>query len=132
MSRLIVFLICETLVPAHSDIDHESVLGQAADFVARSIQAAPWHIAIGIRLLSLVLLVWIYPAYMLARLRGLPPRLAARALDRVLERSPMPVRTAARVYRSLAVLAIYEHPQVLSSLGVESPFLRQQRFRSIR
>jgi hypothetical protein len=107
------------------------VVDTAASFVSRQIHLAPLHVRVGAVGLGAVLRLW------LALLTPGPtgafgaPLRAARAVA-LFERLPGPARSVVRLYRSMTVLAYYEHPVVAAALDLPNPAARRDAFRATR
>lgn len=105
----------------------DQIAGDVALFVERTILLAPAHVRAGVIGLSLMLGLWLAAASMLNRS-------AARIAwaFSVFQKLPMAGPAVIRVYRSMTVLAFYEHPVVAAAMGVEDAADRQQQFRAAR
>jgi hypothetical protein len=125
-------ILVGTLLPDHPALlasARAAVLDAAAAFVGGQIGRAPAHVRLGVRVLGLALLTWL-------ALHGVlrapaPYRQAAPALARF-QALGAPFAGVLRVYRSMALLAFYEHPLVEAALGFEDPVARQAAFRALR
>lgn len=107
------------------------VLDHAAAFVTRQISIAPFHVRIGVLTLGVPLRLWLaLVAPGVARSFGAPLR-AARAVE-LFERLPGPAHVVVRFYRSLTILAYYEHAVVAPALDFPDPIARQDTFRTLR
>ena len=107
------------------------VIDSVGAFVTRQINLAPFHVRGGALVLGIALRLWIsFLAPGAAGSFGAPLR-AARAVT-LFERLPGPARSAVRLYRSMTVLAYYEHPAVASALDLPNPATRRDAFRAIR
>ncbi len=127
-------LIVETMLPRWPVLDsavRRCVHAEVARSVKRSIGCAPAHVRIGVAVLSFglgsLLLVTSIGA-------GGPAVRAARAerLYGLIQKLPGPAGAAVRLYRSMSVLAFYEHASVAPLLDPETPEDRQTRFRLAR
>jgi hypothetical protein len=107
------------------------VIDAAAAFVARQIGLAPFHVRVGALAFGAALRAWL--ALLAPGATGAfgAPLRAARAVARF-ERLPGPTRSAVRLYRSMTVLAYYEHPAVAAALDLPDPVARRDAFRSDR
>lgn len=115
-------------LPARS---RAGVIDAAAAFVARQIGLAPLHIRLGALLLALVLRLWLKMLTPGVSDDCDVPLQAARAVA-LFERLPGPARSAVRLYRSMTVLAYYEHPALVAALEFPDPVARQEEFREKR
>jgi hypothetical protein len=107
------------------------VIDAATSFVSRQIWLAPLHVRVGALGLGAVLRLWLaLLAPGVARTFGAPLR-AARAVT-LFERLPGPARSVVRLYRSMTVLAYYEHPAVAVALDLPDPAARRDAFRTAR
>lgn len=111
-------LIVETLLPTWPLLDHEtwsSVASEATGSVGRAIAIAPYHVRVGVGVLSAAIGVLVTVISIGA---GGPLVRAARAerLYGVLQRLPGPAGSCVRLYRSMSLLAFYEHPAVAGQL----------------
>jgi hypothetical protein len=107
------------------------VIDAVGAFVARQLSLAPFHVRVGTLVLGAALRVWLaLLAPGAAGAFGAPLR-AARAVA-LFERLPGPARSVVRLYRSMTVLAYYEHPAVVAVLDFLDAGERQKAFRATR
>jgi hypothetical protein len=104
------------------------VAGEIAGFIRRNLALAPAHVRAGVLVVSIGLVFWQLLRAPLAAM-GSPAR--RRTLVSC-QRIHGPVSAVVRLYRSLTVLAFYEHPVVIAAMGTEDPVARQNRFRISR
>lgn len=107
-------IIVETMLPSWPLLDRqtrEAVAKATTAHVKRAIAAAPLHVNLAVGVLSfaigLLLLVVCFGAG-----RGAVRQLKAERLYSFLQRLPGPTAAAVRLYRSMSLLAFYEHPAV--------------------
>ena len=125
-------ILVGTLLPDHPALlpsARAAVLDAAAGFVSGQIGRAPVHVWLGARLIGLALLAWLGAHGVLGK--AAPYRQAETALRRF-QALGAPFAGGLRLYRSMALLAFYEHPLVEAALGFEDPTARQARFRALR
>jgi hypothetical protein len=107
------------------------VINSIAGFVIRQINLAPFHVRVGALVLGAGLRLWLaLLAPGAAGSFGAPVRAAHAVM--LFERLPGPTRSTVRLYRSMTVLAYYEHPAVASALDLPDPVTRREAFRTIR
>ncbi|HXB54087.1 MAG TPA: hypothetical protein VN461_04840 [Vicinamibacteria bacterium] len=126
--------LVETLLPRRPELDRAArarVLSDVTDFVQQALAMAPWHLRIGVNVLTLCLTAWLSIYLGLTRLRAITHDMGERAIE-LFERMPNPAPGLVRLYRSLAMLAFYDHPIVMALMGIESSEERQTRFRELR
>lgn len=120
------------LLPDHPALlpsDRSIVLMAASDFVSDQVTGAPLHIRVGVRALAVLLIVW------LAVTGGLWSPASYRRTERAVllaQRLLPPMAAVVRLYRSMALLAFYEHPVVAAALGFDDVAQRQAEFRARR
>jgi hypothetical protein len=107
------------------------VIDAAGAFVACQIGLAPLPVRVGALALGAVLRLWL--ALLAPGATGAfgAPMRAARAVA-LFERLPGPARSVVRLYRSMTVLAYYEHPAVAAALDLPDPAARRDAFRANR
>ena len=113
-----VSLIVDTMLPEWPLLDMHSrsvVHNSTTAHVARALRLAPFHIRLGVGALSLVigfalLLLSLGPG------RGAAWRSRADIFFALLQKLPGPFAAAVRLYRSVTLLAFYEHPMVATLL----------------
>lgn len=120
--RLIATLLPD--VPALDPDERAAVARDVAAVVRRFLAAAPFHVRAVTATIGAVLWIWLG----LGGLTGGKPANLLAAFESL----PGPGQVVMRLYRSLALLAFYEHPLVEAGLGIEAPGERQARFRALR
>jgi hypothetical protein len=124
-------VIIRPLLPQWPELDsaaQETVVRQANRFVQSSIALAPAHVRFGVSVASTALWAWILLYRSGANRSGARQRKAVALFERL----PGPAAAVVRLYRSLTVLAFYEHPLVLRAMNVGEPEARQEKFRAER
>lgn len=111
-------VIVETLIPLWPLLDGEErsvAVSEVVPTVTRAITGAPFHIRLAIRTVSIFLSLCVS---LISAGAGGPLASALRA-DRfynLVERSPGPIRSVVRLYRSMTLLAFYEQIPVAARL----------------
>jgi hypothetical protein len=103
------------------------VAGEIAGFVRRNLARAPAHVRAGVLVVSIGLVFWQLLRAPLAAMGSPARRRALVSCQRI--QGQVSVSAVVRLYRSLTVLAFYEHPLVVAAMGTEDPAARQNRFR---
>lgn len=102
-----------------------------ADHVRRSLAAAPAHLRIGLRVLTAGLAAWLF-LFVAARSPWLGRRAASDRALLLFEAVPRLGPNLMRLYRSLTLLAFYDHPRVAQAMGWENAEARQAHYRAER
>lgn len=127
-------ILIQSLMPRCPGLDqvtYADVSAAVVDHVRRSLDMAPAHIRIGLRLLVPALAAWIW--LVIAVSYPWLDRCAAAERALVLfEALPQLGPNLLRLYRSLVVLAFYDHPNVARAAGWENARERQARYREQR
>ncbi|MER8576342.1 hypothetical protein NKG99_31140 [Mesorhizobium sp. M1409] len=111
-------VIVATLIPAWPLLDGEekkAIVTEVVPSVTRAIAGAPFHIRLAVRSVSIFLSLCLF---LISAGAGGPLASALRA-DRfynLLQRSPGPIRSVVRLYRSMTLLAFYEQMPVAARL----------------
>jgi hypothetical protein len=105
------------------------VLEDVARFVASQVGRAPWLVRLAVRPLGTALFLWLALAGVLAS--PIPYRRAEAPIHRFASLAPA-LAAVVRLYRSMTLLAFYEHAAIAGALGLEDPEDRQARFRARR
>lgn len=111
-------VLVATLIPAWPLLDEDekpAVVTEVVASVTRAIAGAPFHIRLAVRSVSIFLGLCIL---LISAGAGGPLASALRA-DRfytLLQRSPGPVTSIVRLYRSMTLLAFYEQTHVAAKL----------------
>lgn len=109
----------------------DAVLDCVTTFVVRQLSLAPPHVRLGALGLGLPLRVWLaLVAPGAAGSFGAPLRAASAVA--LFELLPGPTQVIVRFYRSLIVLAYYEHAAVASALDFPDPVARRKTFHALR
>ncbi|MCP5433769.1 MAG: hypothetical protein H6923_10920 [Alphaproteobacteria bacterium] len=128
LHALVRHLMPET--PELSPRLRHAVEGAVTMQVARFLSLAPLHVRLGAAVLTLPVRLWLAlraPGWT----RRDKPAQVRRALDAL--QAIAPLAAAVRIYRTLTVLAFYEHPFVAEAMGEsEPPESRQAAFRARR
>ncbi len=114
-------LIVDTLLPEWPLLDGETraaVHLSTTAHVVKALRLAPLHVRLGVGVLSAAIGAAVLVASLGAG-RGALRRLRAARLYALLQRLPGPFSAAVRLYRSVALLAFYEHPAVAPLLTPE-------------
>ncbi|WP_461196142.1 hypothetical protein, partial [Bradyrhizobium sp. UFLA06-06] len=121
-------VIVATLMPAWPLLDGEekpAVLTQVVPSVTRAIAGAPFHIRLAVRSVSIFLSLCIF----LISAGAGGPLISALRADRfytLLQRSPGPISSVVRLYRSMTLLAFYEQAPVAAKLLSVRPARNQK------
>ncbi len=117
--------------PALGSETRMRVIADVELFVRNALALAPFHVWLGSLVLSIAA-----GLFVTLLSPGLSPaggsNHRAAALLAVFHRLPGPGGAIVRLYRSLTVLAFYEHPLVVAAMGVEDPSRHHDRFRAER
>lgn len=111
-------VLVATLIPAWPLLDEgekTAIVTEVAASVTRAIAGAPLHIRLAVRSVSIFLGLYIF---LISVGTGGPLASAFRA-DRfftLLQRSPGPITSIVRLYRSMTLLAFYEQTYVAAKL----------------
>lgn len=111
-------VIVATLMPAWPLMDSEEkpiVVMEVVPSVTRAIASAPVHIRLAVRSVSIILNLCIF----LISVGAGGPFISALRTDRfytLLQRSPGSITSVVRLYRSMTLLAFYEHSSVAAKL----------------
>lgn len=111
-------VIVTTLMPAWPLLDGDeksAVIAEIVPSVTRAIAGAPSHIRLAVQSASILLSICIL---LISAGAGGPFASALRA-DRfyaLLQRSPGPITSVVRLYRSMTLLAFYEQARVVAKL----------------
>ncbi len=114
-------LIVDTLLPEWPLLDRETraaVHSATTAHVAGALRLAPLHVRLGVSALSFAVGAAVL-ALSIGAGRGALRRLRAERLYALLQRLPGPFAAVVRLYRSVALLAFYEHPAVAPLLMAE-------------
>ena len=112
--------------PALAPSSRQQVVDTAAGFVSNQVRNAPFHVRFGAWILGTCLYVWLTAVGAMSS--GAPYRRAELAIARFQRIAPV-FAAIVRLYRSMALLAYYEHPIVAAALGFEDAEKRQAEFR---
>jgi hypothetical protein len=126
--------VVRTMIPEWPPLatsEREQVTREVVQFVRHAFMLAPFHVRLGIGALSAALALWLKLSAPPPPASAAPSHRAALALDRFVRWSGSGAAIV-RLYRSLSVLAFYEHPLVLAAMESEQPADRQQVFRAVR
>jgi hypothetical protein len=131
LSSIQRWTVVRPMLPDWPNLDSsvlEAIAGDVTEFVQKSIGLAPAHVRAAVALISLAIWTWV----------SLHSAVTGRSVERrrkaisIFHRLPGPGRSVLRLYRSLVVLAFYEHPVVRQAMNIEDPGQRQDRFRALR
>lgn len=114
-------IIISTLLPAWPllvDEDMNLVTDDVTNYVKASISIAPFHVRVGVYLLSIIIGPVIFVRCWGGRNKASDKYHAAK-IYLFLQGFPGPVGAVVRLYRSLGLLAFYEHPIVAPLLNAE-------------
>lgn len=103
-------------LPSDLQVAGDAPTRAARAYVAAALDAAPWHVRLVDRIVRPVLWLWL-------GLGGTPSGFASFG---------GPFAGVVRLYRSLALIAYIESPELRSALRGETVAQRQARFRSAR
>lgn len=111
-------VIVVTLMPAWPLLDGDeksAVIGEVVPSVTRAIAGAAFHIRLAVQSASIFLSICIL---LISAGAGGPFASALRAdkFYNLLQRSPGPFTSVVRLYRSMTLLAFYEHTHVAAKL----------------
>lgn len=112
-----------TLIPAWPLLDEDekaAVVTEVAASVTRAIAGAPFHIRLAARSVSIFLSLCILLISVGAR-GSLARAIRADRFYTLLQRSPGPITSIVRLYRSMTLLAFYEHTYVAAKLLCARP-----------
>lgn len=126
--------LIEALLPEWPALDvslRQHIQRDVIDFVSAEIALAPLHVRLGIGVFSAAFLV---AAFVMSLGRGFARRPVPwrQGFLEAWSRINPQTRAVIHLFRSLTVLAYFEHPLVLHALDVEAGPDRQARFRAIR
>jgi hypothetical protein len=126
--------LIEALLPEWPALDtssHSRIHNDVVEFVRTEIVLAPLHVRLGVGIFTGVFFA---AAFVLGLGRGFARRPLhwRQGFLEVCGRITPQTRAMIRLFRSLTLLAYFEHPLVLHALGVEDGPDRQARFRALR